>query len=64
MARHAVAVRFFAHADQNFAKDELIRDLSDGHFADWEAVGLVRAATDEEVAAATTPAPARKGKPA
>lgn len=55
MARYAVPLRNFEHGRDAFRADGKAVPLSDGHFADWEGVALVRAATPEEIAEATRP---------
>jgi len=62
MARDAVALRTFEHARDSYPAGSVIRDLSDGHFADWEAVRLVRAATPEESAEAAKPRRQRRSR--
>jgi len=51
MKKNAVALRAFNHADDRFAKEQVILGLDPGHFNDWSAKGvdLVREATAEEV---------------
>ncbi len=49
--KNAVALRAFTHADDSFAKDQVILGMKAGHFNDWSAdgVALVREATADEV---------------
>lgn len=65
MKKHAVALRAFDHADDSFAKGDVILDLDAGYLAEWSPVGLVREATAAEVAKARggkTVAPTAKKK--
>lgn len=66
MKRHARALRAFTHADDSFAKKQVILDMDAGQFADWSAEGvdLVREATAAEVAAARGEKPKAAKKPA
>lgn len=59
MKKNAVALRAITHADDSFAKGDVILGMAAGHFNDWSAPGveLVREATAAEVAKA-------KGEPA
>lgn len=49
MKKHAVALRAFTHADDSYAKDEVILNLDAGYLKEWgPPVNLVREATEEE----------------
>lgn len=61
MTKHVVALRAFTHADDSYAEGQVILDLDAGFFVEWgPPVGLVREATEEEVAAALAAAQAPK----
>ena len=67
MKKNVVALRDFTHADDSFAKNDVILGMETGHFNDWSADGvdLVREATAAEVARARgePTAKARKAAP-
>ncbi|MFW2829877.1 hypothetical protein [Sphingomonas sp. ID0503] len=48
----AIAARDFSHAETQYAKGEVILGMAPNQFEDWEGVGLVKAATPEDVAKA------------
>jgi hypothetical protein len=50
MKKHATALRAFSHADDTFANRQVILGMDPGQFIDWRDAGLVREATDAEVA--------------
>ena len=54
MHRNAVALRAFTHDQTAFAEDQVILGMDAGQFTDWEQAELVRAATEAEVASATS----------
>lgn len=65
MKKHAVALRAITHADDSYAKDEVILDMDPGQFAEWSADGveMVREATDAEVKRARDERAAAKKAP-
>lgn len=50
-AKPAYALQGFYHADDVFGAKDIIKGLPQTQFNDWEMVGLVREATEAEVAA-------------
>jgi hypothetical protein len=52
MKRDATALRAITHADDSFEKNQVLLGMDAGQFNDWEGAGLVRAATDAEIAKA------------
>jgi hypothetical protein len=52
MKRDATALRAITHADDSFAKGDVILGMASGQFDDWEGADMVRAATDAEIAKA------------
>ena len=50
--KNAVMLRTTTHADESFAKGQVILGMDGGQFGDWKSAELVRDATDEEVATA------------
>lgn len=57
--KHAFAEQSFslANDETSYLPGAVIQDMAANQFADLEAIGLVREATDAEVAAANQPAP-------
>lgn len=67
MKKHATALRAITHADESHTKGAVLLGMDGGQFADWRDAGLVREATEKEVAdakgtPAAKPKPARKAK--
>lgn len=55
--RNAVALRNFTNGDTSHLRGALIEGMAPNQFDDFVAVGLVRAATDKDIAADQDPAP-------
>ena len=68
MKRDATALRAITHADKAIAKGDVLLGMDAGQFGDWSLAGMVREATDAEIArakgdkapAAKKPAPRRR----
>ena len=50
MKRDATALRAITHADEEIAKGDVLLGMDAGQFGDWSMAGIVRAATQSEIA--------------